>query len=84
MGHEEKEKGSGPEAACDVSNTWSAMSHSGHIGSVLSPSVALLTIKCILGNSQGGMFLTQHQIAVDIIYTVDSAQFLLDLFVCKQ
>lgn len=55
MGREEKEDEAGPEAVYDVSNTWSAMSQGGHIGSVLGPSVALLTSKCILGNSHGGV-----------------------------
>ena len=54
MGCEEKAVGAGPEAAYNVSNTWSAMSLVGHIGSVPGPSVSLLTSKCILGNSQGG------------------------------
>lgn len=50
MGREEKEEAD-PEAAYNVSNTWSAMSLSGHIGSVLGPSVALLTSKCISGKA---------------------------------
>lgn len=41
MGCEEKADEAGPEAACDVSNTWSAMSLVGHIGSVPGPSVSL-------------------------------------------
>lgn len=77
MGREEKEKESGPEAAYDVSNTWSAMSLGGHIGSVLSPSVALLTSKSILGNSQGGFaysnFLIQTKIAADQIFFLPDA-----------
>lgn len=50
MGCEEKADEAGPEAAYDVSNTWSAMSLGGHIGSVPGPSSSLLTSKCIRGN----------------------------------
>ena len=49
MGREEKADEAGPEAAYNVSNTWSAMSLGGHIGCVLGPSVSLLTSKCIMG-----------------------------------
>lgn len=53
MGREEKEEEeAGPEATYDVSNTWSAMSLSGHIGSVLGLSAALLTSKYILGRAK--------------------------------
>ena len=52
MGCEEKAEQAGPEAAYDVSNTWSAMSLDGHIGSVPGPSVSLLTSICNWGNSQ--------------------------------
>ena len=54
MGCEEKADEAHPEAAYNVSNTWSAMSLVGHIGSVPGPSVSLLTSKCILGISQRG------------------------------
>lgn len=69
MGCEEKADEAGPEAAYDVSNTWSAMSPGGHIGSVPCPSVSLLTSKCILGNSRGrfaySKFLTPNQAPAD-------------------
>lgn len=58
MGREEKADEAGPEAAYNVSNTWSAMSLDGHIGSVPGPSVSVLT-----RNSHGvlanGKFLIQ-------------------------
>lgn len=66
MGREEKGEEAGPEAAYDVSNTWSAMSLSGHIGSALRLSVALLTSKCILGRANP--FLVQTKIAADQSY----------------
>lgn len=53
MGREEKADEASPEAAYNVSNTWSAMSPGGHIGLVPHPSVSLLTSKCILGRSRG-------------------------------
>lgn len=45
MGCEEKADKTGPEAAYDVSNTWSAMSLGSHIGPVLGSSVSLVTSK---------------------------------------
>lgn len=49
MGREEKneDEAAGPEAAYNVSNTWSAMLLSGHIGSVLGFSIALLLINAL-------------------------------------
>lgn len=47
MGCKEKADEPGPKPAYDMSNTWSAMSLVGHIGSVPDPSVSLLTSKCI-------------------------------------
>lgn len=40
MGREEKADEAGPEAAYDVSNTWSVMSPGGHIGRVPGPSAS--------------------------------------------
>lgn len=55
MGREEKADEASPEAAYNVSNTWSAMSPGGHIGLVPHPSVSLLTSKCILGRGRGSL-----------------------------
>lgn len=59
MGCEEQADDAGPEAVYDVSNTWSAMSLGGHLGSVPGPSVSLLTGRRILGRSQGRLYLLQ-------------------------
>lgn len=65
MGCKEKADEPGPKPAYDMSNTWSAMSLVGHIGSVPDPSVSLLTSKCILVTGRSGFafskLLTQNK-----------------------
>lgn len=41
MSHEEQAEETFPEAAWDVSNTWSAVSLGGHIEAMLAPSVSV-------------------------------------------
>ncbi len=62
MACEKKADEEGPEATHDVSNTWSAMSLVGHIGSAPGPSVSLLTSEYIQGMSQGSF---ANQVSAD-------------------